>query len=82
MFRLFHGLAPCLLLCALLFAVGCGQATQAAAELEQAVRLSPDRAQSHYQLAQAYRSLGRAERAQAQLAIYRELKDKQRARTP
>lgn len=59
-----------------------GEADAAVPQLEAAVRLSPDDASYHYQLAQAYRKLGRAELADRHLALFQSLKDKARARTP
>jgi len=59
-----------------------GDADGAVPHLEAAVRLSPDDASYHYQLAQAYRKLGRAELADRHLALFQSLKDKARARTP
>jgi Flp pilus assembly protein TadD len=55
-----------------------GKATDAVDQLETAVRLAPEDANIHYQLAQAYQKLGRAEQAERQFARYRELKDRRR----
>ena len=59
-----------------------GAADEAAAHLEVASRLAPEDANVHYQLACAYEKLGREERSEQELARYRELKDKQRGKTP
>jgi Flp pilus assembly protein TadD len=48
----------------------------------EAVRLKPDDASAHYQLANAYRQLDDQARADEQLGIYRTLKDAQRGRRP
>ena len=57
-----------------------GAVDEAAEQLEAAARLAPDDANIHYQLASAYRKQGRAELADQRLAIYQQLKDKQRSR--
>ncbi|PYQ85542.1 MAG: hypothetical protein DMG03_08795 [Acidobacteria bacterium] len=50
--------------------------------LEAAARTAPQDANIHYQLARAYEKIGRAELAEKEFAIYRDLKDKQRGKTP
>ncbi|MGH9346843.1 MAG: tetratricopeptide repeat protein [Vicinamibacterales bacterium] len=57
-----------------------GAAAEAADQLEAAVRLAPDAANIHYQLAHAYLKLGRAGLADRHFEIYRQIKDKRRAR--
>jgi predicted Zn-dependent protease len=59
-----------------------GHAREAVEQLVEATRLSPEDAATHFQLAQAYRQLGRTAQADEQLAVYRDLKDKQRGRRP
>ena len=59
-----------------------GAADEAAAHLEAAARLAPEDANIHYQLARAYEKLGRNEPSEKEFARYRELKDKQRGKTP
>jgi Flp pilus assembly protein TadD len=59
-----------------------GKASEAVDQLTEAVRLRPDDASAHYQLAQALRRVGQNDRADAELARYRELKDTQRGRRP
>ena len=57
-----------------------GQLKEAVDHLETATRLSPDTDYMHYQLQGAYRKLQRVADADRELAIYRELKAKQRAK--
>jgi tetratricopeptide (TPR) repeat protein len=57
-----------------------GEADEAVEQLEAAARLAPEDANIHYQLASAYRKQGRAELADQRLAIYQQLKEKQRSR--
>jgi tetratricopeptide (TPR) repeat protein len=59
-----------------------GAADEAAAHLEAAARLAPEDANIHYQLARAYEKLGRNAPSEREFARYRELKDKQRGKTP
>lgn len=59
-----------------------GQSADAIEQLVEAVRLRPDDASAHYQLANAYRQVGKEAEADAQLALYRSLKDAQRGRRP
>jgi tetratricopeptide (TPR) repeat protein len=59
-----------------------GAADEAAMHLEAAARTAPQEANIHYQLARAYERLGRAELAEKEFATYRDLKDKQRGKTP
>ena len=59
-----------------------GAADEAAMHLEAAARTAPQDANIHYQLARAYEKLGRGELAEKEFAIYRDLKDKQRGKTP
>ena len=59
-----------------------GEADAAVPHLEAAVRLSPEDASYHYQLAQAYRKLGRSALADRHLALFQSLKEKARGRTP
>ena len=61
---------------------GPGEVVEAAAHLEAAARLAPDEANIQYQLARAYERLGRGEQSAEALARYRELKDRQRGKTP
>jgi tetratricopeptide (TPR) repeat protein len=56
-----------------------GQLAEAVQRLEDAARLSPQTDYIHYQLQAAYRKVGRGEDADRELAIYKELKAKQRA---
>jgi tetratricopeptide (TPR) repeat protein len=53
-----------------------GASAEAAEHLEAAARLAPEDANIHYQLGQAYQRLGRAELAQQQFEVFRELKAK------
>ena len=46
---------------------------RALAELREAVRLDPSRADAHYRLAGVYRSLGQPEQAKAELATVKRL---------
>lgn len=57
-----------------------GETDEAVEQLEAGVRLAPEDANIHYQLAQAYRKQGRSALADQRLAIYQQLKDKQRTR--
>jgi tetratricopeptide (TPR) repeat protein len=57
--------------------VSAGRAPEAVAPLEKAVRLEPDSLVAHYQLSFAYRRVGRETEAQKELALYRELHEKQ-----
>ena len=57
-----------------------GQLKEAVDHLETATRLSPQTDYMHYQLQGAYRKLERMADADRELAIYRELKAKQRAK--
>jgi Flp pilus assembly protein TadD len=57
-----------------------GQLKEAVDHLETATRLSPQTDYMHYQLQGAYRKLQRMADADRELAIYRELKEKQRAK--
>ena len=59
-----------------------GALDEAAMHLEAAARTAPQDANIHYQLARAYEKIGRAELAEKEFAIYRDLKDKQRGKTP
>ena len=59
-----------------------GAPDEAALHLEAAARTAPQDANIHYQLARAYEKLGRAELAEKEFAAYRDLKDKQRGKTP
>ena len=56
-------------------------AASAVEQLEIAVRLAPDDANIHFQLAQAYQKTGHAELAQQQFELYQKLKDKRRGGT-
>jgi Flp pilus assembly protein TadD len=51
-----------------------GATAEAIAQLEAATRLAPDEANAHYQLARAYTSLGRAEDAQREFEVFRQIK--------
>ena len=53
--------------------------TEAAVELEQAIRWRPDLVQAHLQLAQAYRRLGRTSDAAREFNIVSDLKEKEKA---
>jgi cytochrome c-type biogenesis protein CcmH/NrfG len=57
-----------------------GHAADAVAQLEAAVRVSPESANVHYQLAQAYTKAGRADDAAREFDRYQQLKAKQRER--
>ena len=57
-----------------------GQLKEAVDHLEIAARLSPETDYMHYQLQGAYRKLQRVAEADHELAIYRDLKAKQRAK--
>jgi tetratricopeptide (TPR) repeat protein len=59
-----------------------GAADQAVPQLEAAVRISPDHASYHYQLAQAYRSLGDMPGFERHLARFQALKNTARGKTP
>jgi tetratricopeptide (TPR) repeat protein len=59
-----------------------GDASGAAEHLAAAARQLPEDPNICYQLGQAYQKLGRAELAEQQFERYRQLKDKQRGRTP
>jgi len=58
-----------------------GDIAAAARALEQAVLLTPEDAQNHYQLALAYSRLGSSEKAKAQLDLYQQIKTKQAKET-
>jgi tetratricopeptide (TPR) repeat protein len=58
-----------------------GQLAEAVAHLETAVRLSPQSDYMHYQLQAAYRKQSRLVEADRELAVYKELKAGQRARS-
>jgi Flp pilus assembly protein TadD len=55
-----------------------GAADEAVGHLEKAALVAPEDANIHYQLAHAYRVLGRVQEAQQRLEIYQQLKDKRR----
>jgi len=57
--------------------VSAGRAAEAVAPLEKAVRLAGDDPVGHYQLSFAYRRVGREADAQKELALYRDLHQKQ-----
>jgi tetratricopeptide (TPR) repeat protein len=57
--------------------VSAGRAPEAVGPLEKAVRLDPDNLVAHYQLSFAYRRVGRETEAQKELALYRELHEKE-----
>jgi Flp pilus assembly protein TadD len=59
-----------------------GAVAEAVEELRAAVRLSPDDANAHYQLGQAYQKLGRTDLAEQHFAIFKQLKDKRRGGRP
>jgi Flp pilus assembly protein TadD len=59
-----------------------GAAADALTHLEVAEKLSPDLANVHYQLGQAYQRLGRPELAAREFELFQRLKDKQRGGTP
>jgi len=59
-----------------------GAAAEAVEHLEAAARLAPDEANIRYQLGQAYQKLGRADLAQQQFEVFRQLKDKRRGSLP
>jgi len=50
-----------------------GEAAKARTVLEQAVQKLPDDAQSHYQLALAYRKLGENEKAKEEMNVFQKL---------
>ncbi|HEX3557656.1 MAG TPA: tetratricopeptide repeat protein [Pyrinomonadaceae bacterium] len=58
-----------------------GNVREATENLETAARLAPDKSYVHFQLARAYQSAGRKAEGDAQLELYRQLKEKERART-
>lgn len=62
--------------------VAAGDPDAAVPHLEAAVRISPEDASYHYQLAHAYRKLGRSALADTHLGIFQSLKDKARRRRP
>lgn len=62
--------------------VAAGDPDAAVPHLEAAVRISPEDASYHYQLAHVYRKLGRSALADKHLAIFQSLKDKARRRRP
>ena len=49
--------------------------------LEAAARLAPDKSYVHFQLARAYQAAGRKAEGDAQLELYKQLKEKERAQT-
>jgi len=55
-----------------------GNAAEAAAQLEISAKLSPDDANVHYQLGQAYQRLGKAELASKEFDVFQALKNKRR----
>ena len=59
-----------------------GQLAEAVDNLETSVRLSPDKAYSHYQLARAYQRAGRKGEAQREFQVAQNLKDQARASSP
>jgi tetratricopeptide (TPR) repeat protein len=59
-----------------------GAALEAVEHLEAAARLAPEDANIHYQLGQAYQKLGRADQAEREFDVFRQLKDKRAGRTP
>jgi tetratricopeptide (TPR) repeat protein len=59
-----------------------GKLPEAVAHLEAATRLSPQRDYMHYQLQAAYRKQSRLADADRELAIYKDLKTKQREQSP
>ena len=59
-----------------------GAAGQAVPHLEAAVRISPDHASYHYQLAQAYRRLGDIPAFERHLARFQTLKNTARGKAP
>jgi Flp pilus assembly protein TadD len=58
-----------------------GSSADAVAHLEMAARLSPEDANIHYQLGQAYQRLGRTELATREFETFQKLKDKKRGGT-
>lgn len=58
-----------------------GDAGEAAEHLEAAARIAPEDANIHFQLAQAYRKLGRQELAAKEFQIYQQIKDKRRGKS-
>ena len=51
---------------------------QAASEFERAIRLDPQSAEAHYQLARVYVRLKRTDDAQRELAAFKQLSDAQK----
>jgi len=50
-------------------------------DLEAAVKADPGEASTHFLLAQAYRSLGRTQQAQAEMQVFSKLEEAARAKT-
>jgi tetratricopeptide (TPR) repeat protein len=58
-----------------------GDVKDATDNLEAAAKLAPDKSYVHFQLARAYQSAGRKAEGDAQLELYKQLKEKERAQT-
>jgi tetratricopeptide (TPR) repeat protein len=58
-----------------------GDVKDATENLEAAAKLAPDKSYVHFQLARAYQSAGRKAEGDAQLELYKQLKEKERAQT-
>ncbi|MFL6283369.1 MAG: tetratricopeptide repeat protein [Pyrinomonadaceae bacterium] len=58
-----------------------GDVKEALENLEVAARLAPDKSHIHYQLGRAYLAAGRKSDGDAQLELYKQLKEKERAQT-
>jgi tetratricopeptide (TPR) repeat protein len=59
-----------------------GQTEEAIQNLEAAAKLDPERAYVHYQLQSAYRKAARTSDADRELQLYRQIKERDRGRTP
>ncbi len=55
-----------------------GKAADAVRPLETAVKMQPDNPMTHFRLAAAYTGVGRKEDGQKEMAVYRELTEKDR----
>jgi tetratricopeptide (TPR) repeat protein len=59
-----------------------GKTEEAIENLEAAAKLDPERAYIHYQLQSAYRKAARTSDADRELQVYRQIKERDRGRTP
>jgi tetratricopeptide (TPR) repeat protein len=58
-----------------------GDVKEALENLEAAAKLAPDKSHIHYQLGRAYIAAGRKADGDAQLELYKQLKEKERTQT-